>query len=171
MRAEERSEGEGRGSWLADVEAIRQVFYRYALGIDEDNFELFAACFTADATFSTQAQPRIDGREAICEYFRARRAVRRSRGEQSRHLINNVVLLEKNEQAALVVAYVTGLIATGRDVSFHFGWYRDRLVRSADGEWRIHEHFIHADGTDTADPVLLVETSRPVREHDAERVR
>lgn len=138
-------------------EAISQVFHRYALGVDEDDFDLFATCFAEDACFETASQPRIEGREAICDYFRARRQARRSRGEQSRHLITNVVLLEESATEAIAVAYVTGLIATGsHSFDFHCGWYRDRLVKPAGGQWQISEHFIHADGSDPANPILPV---------------
>jgi uncharacterized protein (TIGR02246 family) len=140
---------------VSACEAISQVFYRLALGVDEDDFDLFATCFTDDASFETASQPRIEGREAICDYFRARRQARRSRGEQSRHLITNVVLLEEGSAEAVAVAYVTGLIASGpHSFDFHCGWYRDRLVKSTDGQWQIREHFIHADGSDPANPIL-----------------
>jgi 3-phenylpropionate/cinnamic acid dioxygenase small subunit len=140
---------------MSASEAISQVFYRYALGVDEDDFDLFATCFSEDACFETASQPRIEGREAICDYFRARRQVRRSRGEQSRHLITNVVLLEESSAEAIAVAYVTGLIATGpHSFDFHCGWYRDRLVKSAGRQWQISQHFIHADGSDPANAIL-----------------
>jgi hypothetical protein len=28
------------------------------------------------------------------------------------------------------------------------------MTRDAAGEWRIREHFIHADGTDPSDPII-----------------
>jgi 3-phenylpropionate/cinnamic acid dioxygenase small subunit len=140
---------------VSEIEAIRGVFHRYALGFDEGNFDLFARCFTQDASFETASQPAIAGREAIVQYFQGRRSARRQRGEQSRHVISNVVLLDQQDHEALAVAYVSGLLTTGPDsFSFHFGWYRDRLVKNEAGDWQIAEHFIHADGSDRPNPLL-----------------
>src|SRR5581483_6704913 len=134
---------------MSTSESLRQIFNRCALGIDEDDFQLFGSCFNENASFSTASQPCIEGREAICDYFRARRQARRERGEQSRHLITNVVVLDETEASALAVAYVTGLVAAvDHTVSFHFGWYRDRFVYDDGRGWLIAEHFIHADGSD-----------------------
>ena len=133
---------------IGAIEGVRQAFHRYALGFDEDDFELFEDCFTEDAVFSTATVGPIQGRADIRAYFKQRRDGRRSRGEQSRHLITNVALLEEDATSVLAVAYVTAVVAVrGAQPSMHFGWYRDRLV--SDGHvWRIREHYIHADGAD-----------------------
>jgi uncharacterized protein (TIGR02246 family) len=126
---------------------IEDAFYRYALAYDEDDLDGMARCFAPDATLSTTMNDdRAEGREQIRALFEGRRAGRRNRAEQCRHIVGNVMILEETADEALALVYNTLLTTTGTQTqaAVMAGWYRSRMVRS-EGTWLIREHLIHVD--------------------------
>jgi 3-phenylpropionate/cinnamic acid dioxygenase small subunit len=118
--------------------AIEDLIVRYAWAYDELEFESLGELFVEDATFEMSA-PGVAparGREAIVSFLHAARAGRAARGEQPRHLVNNLRVVEVSEGVAHVVSYMTLVVTTpdGRAVVDCAGTYHDRLVE-VDGAW------------------------------------
>lgn len=119
-------------------EAIEDVFIRYASAYDEQEVEAAAALFTEDGTLqvSTAGVPLAAGREAIAAFLGAARAARAARGEQPRHLVDNVRVVASDGETADVVSTMA-LVLTHADGSTTLdcaGTYTDRLVQR-DGRW------------------------------------
>jgi uncharacterized protein (TIGR02246 family) len=126
---------------------LEDAFYRYALAYDEDDLDALAACFTPDAVMSTTMNDdRAQGRDAIRALFAGRREGRRQRAEQCRHLIGNVMVLDRRGEAVLALAYNSLLTTTGDETraSVMAGWYRSWMVKDGD-RWLIREHLVHVD--------------------------
>lgn len=129
-------------------EAIEDVIIRYAWAYDEQEVEEAAALFTEDGTLEVSAPgvaPAV-GRAAIAAFLGAARAGRAARGEQPRHLVDNVRIVATDEDGAEVVSYMTLVLthADGRATVDCAGTYADRFVRE-DGRWRIRSRRIGFD--------------------------
>jgi 3-phenylpropionate/cinnamic acid dioxygenase small subunit len=82
--------------------------------------------------------PPLHGREAIGAFVGTARAARADRGEQPRHLVNNVRIVDRGEGVVHAVSYMT-LVVTQADGSAAVdcaGTYTDRF-EEIDGSWYI----------------------------------
>jgi hypothetical protein len=119
---------------------IEGVIVAYAWAYDEGRAAEAAALFTSDGTLEVSAPgiAPVKGSEAIAAFLAAARNARATRGEQPRHLVNNVRIVESTADEAEVVSYMT-LVITHADGSTTLdcaGTYRDRFVRD-DGSWKL----------------------------------
>jgi len=129
-------------------EAIEDVIIRYAWAYDEGEVEVAAGLFTADGTLEVSVPgvaPAV-GREAISGFLGAAREGRRERGEQPRHLVNNVRIVASAAGEAQVVSYMTLVVthADGRAVVDCAGTYTDRFVLE-ENVWKLARRRIDFD--------------------------
>ena len=129
-------------------EAIEDVIIRYAWAYDEQETDAAATLFTEDGVLQPSApgSAPVVGREAIAAYLGAARAGRATAGEQPRHLVNNVRVVEAAGGVADVVSYMTLVVtaADGTSAVVIAGTYADRLVE-VDGRWQIASRRIQFD--------------------------
>lgn len=121
---------------LVEIEAIKQVKYRYLRGVDTRDWELLATTLTDDATSAySSGKLSYEGRDAIIEFLRE------SMPEQdmlTSHKVHHpeITLTGPDTANALwaledvVIILSAGLTLRGA------AYYEDRM-RKADGEWRI----------------------------------
>jgi len=124
----------------ADCERLIRLYVNLN---DAQQWEQCAALYTADARMGRPSQPGtfVEGRDAILAAFKARPP------RAQRHTVSNVVVdVEDADHArafSVIVLYQGeptpdgGLPAMSANSPL-IGWYRDRLVRTADG-WRFAE--------------------------------
>jgi hypothetical protein len=127
---------------------VEDVIVAYAWAYDENQVEDAAALFTDDGRLEVSAPgiaPAV-GPAAIAAFLGAARAARAARGEQPRHLVNNVRVVGSTPDEAHVLSYMT-LVLTHPDGSAAIdcaGTYTDRFVR-VDGVWKIVSRTITFD--------------------------
>jgi uncharacterized protein (TIGR02246 family) len=123
---------------------IEELLYRYASGFDDDDLDLLAGCFTEDAHVEAGVGT-VSGRAAIRDAYQARRDDRTAAGEQTRHVVTNVVIELVDDDHARSRSYYT-LIVTGAAGSKvgSAGTYTDELVRTG-GRWLIAERRSRGD--------------------------
>ena len=137
---------------LEAVEEIREILYHYTRCVDRSDMEGIASCYTEDGCFypSDKSGP-IQGRQAILDIFTR---LTNPELKTSAHYVTNQQINFLSEGEALVFAYFYA------DKSFFgdrqdertCGGYELRVVREADGEWRIKSHkcfFARQDGGST----------------------
>ena len=129
---------EARISLLEDEREILRTLYTYARAIDEVDEERFVDCFSADGIFDVRGEGGtvIRGREELRRFMQHRARVQPS---SRTHLTIEPLVTVSGDDAAC-----TSYIAVLRDedgdpVLGTFGRYLDRLVREADGRWRLAE--------------------------------
>jgi 3-phenylpropionate/cinnamic acid dioxygenase small subunit len=131
---------------MSTRDGIQQTLARYALGYDENDFDLLADCFAEDAVifFPAGGGLTVRGRDAIRAKLKQQRDDRSERDEQARHVITNLCVLEESAQEARVVSFFV-VVATGSTgVRVSSGWYHDRLA-DEDGLWRFKERTVYGD--------------------------
>jgi uncharacterized protein (TIGR02246 family) len=115
----------------SDLEAIRELYNRYAISWDDDHPEDFAACFTSDAVFES-ARGRFAGRDAILGNMAT---VNRALGaRKQRHLTANVSIELQGDRATGTAYFIYCVGCEGKTELTAFGTYRDEL-RKVDGHW------------------------------------
>ncbi len=119
---------------LVDRQAINDTLQRYARGIDEFDFELVGAVFTADAVARYSAYPEMIGGAAVAEFLRQHTA----NTTWHQHMLSVVEVTINEDRATSLTYYVAHAVLRNPDgaLSLSVGDYRDGLVRTADG-WRI----------------------------------
>jgi uncharacterized protein (TIGR02246 family) len=129
-------------------ETIEDVVIRFAWAYDEGDIAAAADVFAEHATLevSVPDQPTLRGREAIGAFVGEARAARAARGEQPRHLVNNVRIVDRNEGAVNAVSYMTLVLTKpdGTSIVDCAGTYTDRFVE-VDGRWLISARRITFD--------------------------
>jgi uncharacterized protein (TIGR02246 family) len=119
-------------------ETIEDVVIRFAWAYDEGDIPAAAEVFAEDATLEVSAPgvPPARGRKAIAAFVGEARAARAARGEQPRHLVNNVRIIERGGGAVHAVSYMTLVVtkADGTAIVDCAGTYTDRFVE-LDGRW------------------------------------
>lgn len=123
---------------MSDHEAIRRLIALYGQLLDSKRFEEWGALFTEDARFRVWGRV-YEGRAAI---------VREIGGMQpeapGKHLVLQPVIDLDGEGGALAWTDLSAL-ASGSDGAIAIatiGRYHDRLVKQADGRWRIAERVL-----------------------------
>jgi hypothetical protein len=123
---------------VADRIEIDDLLTRYATALDAKDWDLFASCFTPDAFIDYSAAGGIKGplsevRQWLAEVMAG--------FPMTQHLVTNRAVLIDGDSAACRSCLFNpmGLKDDGGLVVFlEGGYYRDRLVHTADG-WRIAE--------------------------------
>ncbi len=150
---------------LLDKQAISEVLYAYCAHLDRMDLDALAALFTDDCEVDYGPEPRLhsqgaDGlRRDLARMWRWART--------SHHLSNVMVTLEDDGVHAGATSYIIawherpdGSTAT------MMGQYHDRLVREADGRWRISRRRQELTGNDTGFDVNINRFERIPRPPD-----
>jgi ketosteroid isomerase-like protein len=157
--------GDGRLGALLDKQAITEVLYAYCAHLDRMDLDALAGLFTDDCVVYYGPEPRLqshgsDGlRRDLARMWRWART--------SHHLSNVMVTLDDDGVHAGATSYVTawherpdGSTAT------MMGQYQDRLVREADGRWRISRRRQELIGNDAGFDVNINRFERISRPPD-----
>lgn len=132
---------------LEDKFSIQELLARAALGYDERDTEMLAECFAeaAEMTMCIAGGDLIGpfmGRAGILSLMVEAMA---TQTDVRRHVISNIVFLDKAKESALVLSNLT-LLATenGAINLLSAGLYRDEVVK-AEGAWRIAKRHLDLD--------------------------
>ena len=128
--------------------AIEDTIIQYAWAYDENRIGAAVDAFVDGATLEVANSdlPPAVGKEAIHAFLAGAREGRAARGEQPRHLVNNVRILEADAERATAVSYMT-LVVTHADGVAKVdcaGTYTDELV-AVDGAWKLATRRISFD--------------------------
>lgn len=146
------------------MDEIAQLVYRYCAAFDSGDIDRALECFVEDAVLITPAgeaqrsdgRPHdaafragakpIVGRDAIRNYLLSARQKRADHGWQPRHLVTNLLILERGETEMTVQSYVTFLVtqADGSTFTDHAGVMIEKLVKQG-SQWKFREHRIRID--------------------------
>ncbi len=123
-----------------DMLAIQQLYARYNHAIDSGDADGWAACFTADGTFTSGASGSFAGREQLTTFaqgFASRL--------KARHWTNNLII-EADGEGATGTCYLMLLrLQEGSPASvLTTGIYRDSLLRDA-GAWKFTSRSVTPD--------------------------
>ena len=126
---------EARIQRLEDLEALRQLKYRYALACDDDyDAGRLAPLFTEDAVWDGGAMGRFEGREAIRAFFAgASGAVPFA----IHHVTNPILEVDGDRATGSWYLWQPCTFAAGGAL-WMAGRYRDHCRRE-DGEWRFEQ--------------------------------
>ncbi|MCY4394001.1 MAG: nuclear transport factor 2 family protein [Rhodospirillaceae bacterium] len=139
----------------ASRQEISEVLCRYAVYVDDGEFDRLETLFASDATFDITPDPKIValpaiGRQKVRETLEGRYDVV-SKVDQRRHLITNIVIDELGDDEAVTRCFLTVLSVpkSGGPVELRgTGVYHDRL-RRMDGSWLIAERRLVLDALGT----------------------
>jgi len=137
-----------RGAVPARAE-IEQVLHRICWGYDENDVDLIADSFTADASMSMRIGDRggelvgpFTGRERIRQLHADALAAQQ---DQRRHQLTNLWVEHASaDEATVVTTLVLHAVRDGAVAVLSTGWYRDRLVRTDEG-LRVAERYLYLD--------------------------
>lgn len=137
-----------RGNVPARAE-IEQVLHRICWGYDENDVDLIADSFTADATMAMRVGDRSG---ELVGPFAGRGRIRQlhvdalaSQQDQRRHQLTNLwVEKESEDEVTVVTTLVLHAVRDGAVTVLSTGWYRDRLVRTDEG-LRVAERYLYLD--------------------------
>jgi 3-phenylpropionate/cinnamic acid dioxygenase small subunit len=123
---------------IADRIEIDDLLTRYATALDGKDWELFASCFTPDARIDYSAAGGIQGTlPAVRQWLSDVMA----HFPMTQHLVTNRSVQLSGDTARVRSCLFNPMgvgDGDGMAVFLEGGYYRDRLVRTADG-WRIAE--------------------------------
>ena len=130
---------------------ISEVLCRYAVYVDNGEFDRLETLFASDATFDITPDPKIVpvpaiGRRKIREVLEGRYDVV-SKADQRRHLITNLVIDALGDEEAVTRCFLTVLSVPKGGGSVELrgtGVYHDRL-RRINGFWLIAERRLVLD--------------------------
>ena len=132
---------------LSDIEAIKQLKYRYCQACDDDhNPERLGPLFTEDATWEASSMTRAEGRAAIQQLLGdlGRSGVIRN---SAHNAINPIIEVQGDTATGewrLIMLY-TGIYPSGElHYSRIVGWYRERYARTNQG-WKIAELYCQVE--------------------------
>ena len=134
---------------LEDNRAVTDRIHAVCYAVDGSDRSAWLDLFTPQGVFtwraSHDAAPALDvrGHDALAAWFEQHRTTNPI-GSQMHIVLHPIVAIARDEARARS-AYQTLRTADGQIVVASTGWYEDRLVRSADGAWRLAEH--HAIGS------------------------
>jgi DNA-binding GntR family transcriptional regulator len=123
---------------VEDQLAIQQLYARYNHAIDSGDATGWAACFTADGTFSS-ATGNFAGTQQLTEFasgFASRL--------KARHWTNNLVIDADGEGAKGTCYLMLLLLAEGKANILTTGIYTDQLVRDG-GAWKFASRSVAGD--------------------------
>jgi hypothetical protein len=117
-----------------DEREIIALLTRYATGIDQRDWPLFEACFTADACADYGAFGQWSSAAQITAFMQQAHAAM----GHTLHRLSNFVIAAQG-QGAVARSYVDALLMpgpSGGEVHRGIGFYDDELLKTAQG-WRI----------------------------------
>ena len=123
---------------IADRIEIDDLLTRYATALDAKDWELFATCFTPDAWIDYSAAGGIKGRLPEVRQWLAEVM---AGFPMTQHLVTNKAVRLSGDTATCRSCLFNPMgvrDGDGMAVFLEGGYYRDALVRTADG-WRIAE--------------------------------
>ncbi len=121
---------------LREIEAIKQLKYRYMRGIDEKRWDEIEACFVPDATCSySGGKYAYDGREAIMKFLTE--SMGRPTFLSSHRVHHPEIEITSDTSATGTWALEDYVIDEQHGLTIHgAAFYRDRYVK-VDGAWKI----------------------------------
>lgn len=122
---------------LWELEAIRQLKYRYLRGLDQKRWELVEACFTPDATASYGGGAyELEGRDEILSFLRGSMG---RRDLLSSHRCSHPEIRLTGPDSAIGTWALDDTVIVGEhDVLIHgAAFYEDTYIRDDDQGWRI----------------------------------
>lgn len=141
----------GQNAWTADqvaaIQAIEEVFYRWAIFYDEGRQDLLPSILTEDVVVTvllggTEPIGTFTGIEAVAEYNNSSLT---GQLDQRRHMMTNVLVDSLTDTTATATAF--GLIVAAKD-GLSLGAlvvYPAELTRGDDGVWRFSRLTIAID--------------------------
>ena len=117
---------------LDDREKIRELYARYAVAIDEGDYDEWVKCFAEDGTFESPRFGRHSGHEGLRRFTRIYRES--LRGAQVRHVITNIRITLNGDQAEGGCHLTYYHSHRGKSELAAVGGYRDSL-RKVEGVW------------------------------------
>jgi uncharacterized protein (TIGR02246 family) len=119
---------------LVTLRALEELKYRYVRALDTKDWELFASCFTEDATASYGDRLSFDGPEAIVAFMRDTLGPTMI----TVHQVHHPELAVDGDEATGTWSLMDRVIMTEyRFLLDGASIYHDRYRRGADGAWRI----------------------------------
>jgi hypothetical protein len=144
---------------LHDHVAIQDVMVRYGHGVDMQDFDMVASCFTAGARAEYGGRTLEPGVDGVVAYIRSRVGAYVA----SMHTMGTVRVEVHGDTADAVtygVAYLVLREGDGQLLRIRGLTYTDALVRQPDG-WRIAQR-VHRVVWMTDAPALSPEIHRPI---------
>lgn len=127
---------------LEDREQIRELYARYAITIDNGQFEDWVGCFTADGVFESPIYGTYSGAAALREFCTTYEKT--WDGAQVRHMIVNVSVDIEGERASGTCNLIYYHIKGGKTELVAVGVYRDELSKIG-GNWLFARRKIFID--------------------------
>jgi 3-phenylpropionate/cinnamic acid dioxygenase small subunit len=123
--------------------AIRDLYFRYALEIDEGHYDRWIDCFTNDGTFDSPRFGRHVGHDGLRKFA----AIYRESlgGAKVRHVITNVLVDIEGDRATGTCYLSYYHTKHGTTELAGMGGYRDKL-RKVDGRWLFESRQVFIDG-------------------------
>jgi ketosteroid isomerase-like protein len=132
------------GGTLEDREEIRELYSRYALAIDNGQYDAWVDCFTEDGVFESSRFGKHTGVQGLKRFT----AIYRESlgGAQVRHVINNLTFQIEGD-SAIGNCYLLYYHCKAMKVQqMSVGQYRDKL-RKANGKWLFESRQVALDGS------------------------
>lgn len=122
---------------LAEIEAIKQVKYRYLRGVDTRDWELLATTLTEHATSAySSGKLSYEGRDAILEFLRTSMPAEDMLTSHKVHHPEIVLTSDTTADARWALEDVV-IIQSAQITLRGAAYYEDKMVKQ-NGEWRIH---------------------------------
>lgn len=121
---------------LLEIEAIKQLKYRYIRAIDEKLWDQMEECFTEDATSAySGGKYAFEGRDAIMQFLTE--SMDRDSFLSSHRVHHPEIELQGESNATGIWALDDYVIDTKHELTIHgAAFYRDEYVK-VDGDWKI----------------------------------
>lgn len=124
---------EARIQRIEDIEALKQLKYRYAEACDDDyDHERLAPLFTKDAVWDGGVMGRFEGRDAIRDFFAG---CSKTVTFAIHHVLNPIIEVEGDRATGRWFLWEPIVFAQGDAALWLAGRYDDRYVRE-EGLWR-----------------------------------
>jgi 3-phenylpropionate/cinnamic acid dioxygenase small subunit len=135
---------EGTAAWAADRIALQDVMLRYAAGVDERDFEMYASCFDANVEVVGFGANTYQGRDAWVAYVK--RALEQYGPTQ--HMLGPQLATVNGDRAhcRTDVQALHYLKDPAGQILVLWATYRSDMQRTASG-WKIVRHELVARGT------------------------
>ena len=128
---------------IADKLAIQELMARYCFAIDFGDIEGWVSCFTKDGIFETPFGT-FKGLSALRGYISERKAERREKGFQLRHIVTNSIINVQKDRASSK-CYLLLLMVSPEGVKLlSTGVYNDESRRIR-GKWYFSHRKIEFD--------------------------
>ena len=126
---------------------LEDVIYRYAYCYDTNDVDGLVDCFCPDAKlFPRPGGPPCQGRNDLAAYFTEARGRRVTLGQQPRHMISGVTVLEQADAGVRTMCNMTLILtwSDGHAEVDHAGQYRDLFVAVGEA-WKFAERHTFVD--------------------------